>query len=217
MRPLMLGHRGAGAAGHIAENTLESFELCLEQGCDGFEFDVRRSADGHAVICHDPIVGGLRTGGLRIDATPARELGVPSLNDVLKRFSQRAFLDIELKVPGLESQVLASVSEHPPRRGFVVSSFLPEVLDRIQSLDPAVPIGFIFDRQNLTPPSHLDLAWTIPQLKLVSRELVEEAHGSGEKIMVWTVNRADDIQRLIDWGVDAVISDQTKVLGQPRS
>jgi glycerophosphoryl diester phosphodiesterase len=97
-----------------------------------------------------------------------------------------------------------------------VSSFLPEVLDRTQSIDRQAPLGFIFDRQSHNPPSHLDLEWTIPHFKLVSRELVEEAHGSGEKIMVWTVNRAADVQRLIEWGTDAIISDDTELLGGLR-
>ena len=208
---LLLGHRGARASRQLTENTLESFALCLEHGCDGFEFDVRRSRDGHAAICHDPTIRGLR-----IEETSAKELCLPSVNEVLRQFSQRAFLDIELKVPGLESQVLTALSEHPPQRGYVVSSFLPDVLDRIHSLGPRVPLGFIFDRQNHNPPSHLDLAWTIPHFKLVSREMVEEVHGSGEKVMVWTVNRAEDIQRLVEWGVDGIISDETGMLGKFR-
>src|SRR5450755_4596674 len=52
-RPLLLGHRGARASRHLPENTLASFELCLEQGCDGFEFDVHCSSDKQGVICHD--------------------------------------------------------------------------------------------------------------------------------------------------------------------
>jgi len=209
MRPLLLGHRGARASRQVPENSLASFELCLEHGCDGFEFDVRRSGDGHAVLCHEPTIRGLR-----IEDTSARELCLPSLNEVLRQFSRRAFLDIELKVPGLESQVLAALGEHIPQRGYVVSSFLPDVLDRIQSLDSKVPLGFIFDRQSHNPPSRLDLFWTIPNFRLVNRELVEEVHGSGEKMMVWTVNRTDDIQRMVAWGVDAIVSDETEVLGR---
>jgi len=217
MLPLLLGHRGARASRQVPENSLASFELCLEHGCDGFEFDVRRSADGHAVICHDPTIRGLR-----IEETPAKGLCLPSLNEVLRQFSQRAFLDIELKEPGLESQVLAALSEHPPKQGYVVSSFLGEVLEKVQALDSKIPLGFIFDRksqdrQNHGPLSLLDLTWTIPQLKLVNRQLVEEAHASGEKIMVWTVNRADDVQRLIEWGVDGIVSDETKLLGGFRN
>jgi glycerophosphoryl diester phosphodiesterase len=50
--PLLLGHRGAR---HYApENTLDAFDLALAHGCDGFEFDVRMSADHHPIIVHDP-------------------------------------------------------------------------------------------------------------------------------------------------------------------
>jgi len=207
--PLLLGHRGARASRHIPENTLASFELCLQHGCDGFEFDVRRSSDGAAVICHDPVIRGLR-----IESTPAKELGLPTIEEVLKSFSSRAFLDIELKVPGLERLLTAALREHPPTRGYVVSSFLPQVLTTLYSLDDSAPLGFLYERQSQLPPAELPLAWMIPHYKMVDRKLVEETHGAGAKIMVWTVNRTADIRRLADWAVDAVISDETELLGK---
>src|SRR5882762_10350141 len=90
MKPLLLGHRGARAFRQIPENSLASFELCLRHGCDGFEFDVRRSADGQAVICHDATVGGME-----IANTASETLPLPTLEDVLRQFAHRAFLDIE--------------------------------------------------------------------------------------------------------------------------
>src|SRR5271154_7450917 len=116
--PLLLGHRGARAFRRIPENTLASFELCLQHGCDGFEFDVRLSSDGQAVICHDRSIGRMK-----IETSPAKSLSLPVLNDVLGQFAHRAFLDIELKVAGLESQTLADLRRHPPQKGYVVSSF----------------------------------------------------------------------------------------------
>src|ERR1019366_6764483 len=132
--PLLLGLRGARALRHIPENTLASFELCLEQGCDGFEFDVRLSADRQAVICHDAIVGAVE-----IEKTDSKILPLPTLSDVLRQFAGRAFLDVELKVTGLEAQTLAELRRHPPQKGYVVSSFLPAVLTAIRELDPAIP------------------------------------------------------------------------------
>ena len=76
--PLLLGHRGARASRQIAENTLASFELCLRHGCDGFEFDVRLSADGQAVICHNATVGAMK-----IEKTASKSLALPTLEDVL--------------------------------------------------------------------------------------------------------------------------------------
>jgi glycerophosphoryl diester phosphodiesterase len=52
---------------------------------------------------------------------------------------------------------------------------------------------------------------------LVTRQQVEEVHASGEKIMVWTVNRSEDIERLMEWGVDGIVSDETKLLGEFRN
>jgi|SRR5579862_1452068 len=207
--PLLLGHRGARASRHIPENTIASFELCLEHGCDGFEFDVRRSRDGVAVICHDPTVGQLQ-----IEHTDSAALGLPALAQVLQQFSSRAFLDIELKATGLEEQLIGALREHSPQKGYVVSSFLPEALTAVYELDNTVPLGFIWDSGNDVPPPEVGLAWMIPNIELVSRELVEEVHGSARKIMVWTANRTDQMKQLADWGVDAIISDETELLAR---
>lgn len=210
MKPLLLGHRGARASRHIPENTLASFELCLQHGCDGFEFDVRRSSDGIAVICHDPV-----SGGLEIESTPARVLALPTLEQVLHQFSLRAFLDIELKVAGLERQTLSELGKHPPQRGYTVSSFLPDVLKAIHELDLEMPLGFLCetpDRRKGWRQSPAE--WVILHLKLADRQLIDEIHAAGKKVMVWTVNRTEEMRRMVKWGVDAIISDETDNLAR---
>jgi glycerophosphoryl diester phosphodiesterase len=207
-RPLFLGHRGARACRQIPENTLASFELCLQHGCDGFEFDVRRSDDGQAVICHDATIGGME-----IENTASKSLPLPTLEDVLRQFAHRAFLDVELKVAGLEARTLAELRKHPPQKGYVVSSFLPEVLTVIHDLDPAIPLGFLCETRNQLRGWRLMPAeWVIPQFKLVDEELVELVHAAGKRIMVWTVNRAEIMHEIAEWGVDAIISDETGLL-----
>jgi glycerophosphoryl diester phosphodiesterase len=118
-RPLLLGHRGARAFKPLPENTLASFDRALADGCDGFEFDVRLTADNVAVVCHDP-----KTEDAEIaSATVAQLSNLPRLEDVLARYKNSAFLDIELKVQGLEevfpSGSIASVTSarlHSPYR-----------------------------------------------------------------------------------------------------
>jgi len=207
MLPLLLGHRGARASRQIPENTMASFELCLEHGCDGFEFDVRCSKDGCAVICHDPVIAGLE-----IEQTPANDLNLPTLEQVLQRFSSQAFLDIELKVAGLETQTLTALRTYPPQRGYVVSSFLPPVLSALNALDPSIPLGFLYDRPNQLPPPELPLTWVIPHSKLLDQKLVDEVHSSRRNVMVWTVNDVVAMRKLASWGVDAIISDDTELL-----
>jgi len=208
--PLLLGHRGARAFRQIPENTLASFELCLRHGCAGFEFDVRFSADGQAVICHDATVGGMK-----IENAASKSLPLPTLEDVLRQFAQRAFLDIELKVAGLGLQTIAALRKHAPQKGFVVSSFLPDVLRAIHDLDPAIPLGFLCETQGqLRGWRQTPAEWVIPQFELADGKLVELVHAAGKRIMVWTVNRAERMGEFAAWGVDAIISDETELLGR---
>ncbi len=182
----------------------------MQHGCDGFEFDVRLSADGQGVICHDATIGGME-----IANTASKSLALPTLEDVLRQFAHRAFLDIELKVAGLESQTLAELRKHPPQKGCVVSSFLPEVLTAIHDLDSAIPMGFLCEtRDQLRGWPQMPAEWVIPQFALVDRELVELVHGVGKRIMVWTVNRAERMREFAEWGVDAIITDETELLAR---
>jgi len=210
MAPFLLGHRGARASRHIPENSLASFELCLEQGCDGFEFDVRLSGDGQAVICHDATVAGME-----IANSPAEVLSLPTLKDVLRQFASRAFLDIELKVAGLEALTLAELRKYPPQNGYVVSSFLPEVLAAVCDLDPAIPLGFLCETHDQVRDwRQLTAEWMIPQFELVDREFVERVHAAGKKVMVWTVNHPGWMREFAEWGVDGIISDETERLAE---
>jgi glycerophosphoryl diester phosphodiesterase len=208
MAPLLVGHRGARSSRQFPENTLASFELCSQHGCDGFEFDVRLSADGQAVICHDATVGGMK-----IATTPAKGLPLPALEDVLRQFASRAFLDIELKVAGLERQTLSELRKHPPQKGYVVSSFLPEVLTAVHDLDRTIPLGLLCETQSqLRGWRQTPAQWVIPQFELADRKLVDIVHAAGKRIMVWTVNRAERMRDFDAWGADAIISDETELL-----
>ena len=180
----------------------------MQHGCDGFEFDVRLSADGQPVICHDP-----RFDGHEIVKTKAETLALPSLDDVLRQFAGRAFLDIELKVLGLERSTCESLRKYPPQNGFVISSFLPEVLTGINEIDEALPLGFLCETQNQLRGWHDSPAeWVIPRFDLVNRELIEQIHAAAKRIMVWTVNRAAQMSEFAEWGVDSITSDETELL-----
>jgi glycerophosphoryl diester phosphodiesterase len=209
IRPLLLGHRGARAVPSIPENTLESFDRALADGCDGFEFDVRLTADGEAVICHDPRCGGVEIA----EATAAEVDRLPLLDDILARFQERAFLDIELKVGGLEKITVELLRKYPPRRGFVVSSFLPEVLCAIRPEDRDIPLGLICERRSeLFRWKELPVEYVIVHRKLATLSQVAAFKEAGKKILVWTVNSRAEMARFRDLGVDGIISDETSLL-----
>jgi glycerophosphoryl diester phosphodiesterase len=208
-RLLLLGHRGARATQAIPENTIPSFDLALEHGCDGFEFDVRLTSDKRAVICHDP-----KAGSLDVARAKSGDLcDLPVFEEVLARYSKKAFLDIELKVAGLESMLLEALRRHGPERGFVVSSFLPGVLCELRARDPDLPLGLICDGDyQLAQWRKLPINYLMPQHKLVSPTLINEVHAAGLKVFVWTVNRRELMLQLSELGVEGIISDDTELL-----
>jgi glycerophosphoryl diester phosphodiesterase len=227
---LLLGHRGARLA-NLPENTFAAFDLALDAGCDGFEFDVRRTRDGRLVAFHDPELCGLAIAGATYDEILQRwedrvlprfshlelahEVKIPCLEGLLDRYSKRAFLDIEVKVAGIEEAVLSVLRKHALARGYVVSSFLPDVLKTLAELDPEIPLGLICDRRNqLAGWPALPISHVIPHQKLVTEELIEKLHSAGKTVIVWTVNGEGDIRRLAGWGVDGVVSDNPVLLCQ---
>jgi glycerophosphoryl diester phosphodiesterase len=208
--PLLLGHRGLRSRSFsVRENTLAAFDLALQHGCDGFEFDVRLTADNHAVICH-----GSKFAGITIArATAARLRVLPLLEDVLARYSHRAFLDIELKVPGIESHLLTVISQNPPQRGYVVSSFLSNVLIDLRNLSPSVPLGIICEtRKQLSIWRDLPVQYVIAHERLITPELLGDAHDAGKAVFVWTINKKASMIRLGSSGVDGIVSDKTDLL-----
>jgi glycerophosphoryl diester phosphodiesterase len=208
--PLLLGHRGARGEKSVPENTPASFDLALASGCDGFEFDVRLTADGQGVICHDA-----KAAGLEIARRPAQELGLPLLQKILTRYQGTAFLDIELKTTGLEAITADLLRRFAPARGFVVSSFLPQVLETIHEIDAAIPLGVICETQSqLDHWPQLPVEYVIPHHKLLQGKFISEMKASGKRILVWTVNSATDMKRLSKSGVDGIISDNPKQLAR---
>ena len=196
-----------------AENTIAAFEYALASGCDGFEFDVRFTRDRRAVLCHDPQIHGREIATSDYSDIQHTDRELACLEDVLGHFGNKAYLDIELKVGGDEEALAAALQASPVSRGYVVSSFLPDVLLRIHEIDADVPLGYICDhRRDAERWTELPIAAFIPHHKLVSRRLIEHVHSRSLKLLTWTVNQQRELLRLASWGVDGLISDDPNLL-----
>jgi glycerophosphoryl diester phosphodiesterase len=104
---------------------------------------------------------------------------------------------------------------HKPRRAFVVSSFLPGTLKSLHAEDPTIPLGLICEtKTQLRLWSELPVEYVIPIHELADPELIRRVKGAGKKVIVWTVNSAEDMRRFAEQGVDGIISDDTKLLVQ---
>jgi len=208
-RPVLIAHRGAPVYGRNQQNSITAFETALQQGCDGIEFDLRRTACGQAVVCHDRKAGRITVSRATRQQLPK----LPDLLEVIRRFGRRAFLDIELKECGLETVVLACLRENPPEREYVVSSFLPEVVLELKARSAVIPVGIICGRPSqLMAWRKLPVEYVIVSHSLLTKRLVRAVHDSGRKIFVWTVNKRGAMIRFSGWEVDGIISDKADLL-----
>jgi glycerophosphoryl diester phosphodiesterase len=207
--PLLLGHRGARAKSAPPENTFAAFDVALDSGCDGFEFDVRLTLDKEAVICHDPTHAGVPISSAKSSDCS----GLCTFDKVLARYHSRAFLDIELKVPGLAGRVLLDLTSTKAGRGYVISSFLPDVIVEVYTAKPDVPLGLICEtEQQLARAPDLPVGWVMSHYSLTTSALVQRLHRQQKKVLVWTVNRPAQMLNFVQHGVDGLISDNPALL-----
>jgi glycerophosphoryl diester phosphodiesterase len=137
-----------------------------------------------------------------------------TLEDVLAQFNA-AYLDIELKTSGSEESIVAALKANLPQRGYIVSSFFPNTLERVHGLDSSVPLGFLCERQkHIAAWRDLAAGAFLPRYDLVKESLIEEVHDAGRQVMTWTVNSSRQMRRLADWGIDGLISDDPQLLYQ---
>jgi glycerophosphoryl diester phosphodiesterase len=211
---LLLGHRGARL--YAPENTTAAFDLALEHGADGFEFDVRGTRSKESIICHDRKFNRMAVRSRTLEQIRAKcsvDESPSCLEDMLERYSRKAFLNIEVKVRGMEQVVFQAVKRFPPQRGYFVSSFLPSVVRKLHALDSSLVLGAISKSYwHLRRWKTLPVSYVVPHYGLLTPKLVDELHSAGKTVITWTVNDPRKMLSVAAMGVDGIISDDTKLL-----
>jgi glycerophosphoryl diester phosphodiesterase len=225
---IRVGHKGAD---HVAPgNTLKSFEAALEHGVDMIEFDVLRTRDGRLVLAHD--------------YADSERRECLTLEEGLEHFAGEAYaeieLDVDLKLPGYEREVVEGLRRTGLVDRSLVSTMYTDSLDRLRELDPAVRRGWSVPkvrRNYLEAPLHVRIpaygmaaymrarfpSQAAARIRaggceaimahsvLVSPRLVRAVHGAGGQLYVWTVDDADRIRALEALGVDGVITNDPRL------
>ncbi len=220
--PLIIAHRGASAS--APGNTLQAYTLAVHQDADGIEIDVRRTADGALVLCHDPT---LPDGTVLVETSleVIRERGphVPTLDEVLL-VSGDLLLDIEIKnVPGepdhdpeagVVTEVVRWIAMNRLHRRVMVTSFDPVATEAVRRLDVSVPTGLLVAKGTplgafVAPAAAVGHQGLAPHASLLDADavgVVAAAHEAGMKVAVWTVDDPDRMRTLTAAGVDALIT-----------
>ena len=223
-RALRIGHRGAARL--APENTLGAFRAAIEVGVDLVEFDVISHVDGELVVAHAPRDVGPDT---------------PTLDDALRFFAEEAPIvgvHLDLKVTGRELDVVEALGRFGlAERTFVSSVYvgtsrtiaalggvrvgitIPRRVFRISEDGRSAPIA----RSSLRALRRVTPTIVVPLLaltrasaavvhhSLVTAGTVRAAHGRGAAVVAWTGDDSDDLARVLEAGVDAVVTNDPRI------
>jgi glycerophosphoryl diester phosphodiesterase len=231
--PKIFAHRGGRKS--TPENTAAAFKNSMHLGVAGIELDIQRCATGEIVVIHDEDINRTTNGAGLVKDISLAELkrisagswfdqkfaseNVPTLQEVLEIIDGNLILNIEVKnapvsYDGIDDDLLELLSHYQHPDTIIVSSFDHKLLLKIsQKTDIAIALlaeCVFFDLQAYA--TTLGASFWHPPYDVVRPELVEEAHANGLLVNVWTVNDERKWRKLIDMGVDGIITDDPEGL-----
>jgi glycerophosphoryl diester phosphodiesterase len=236
--PLVFAHRGGCALG--PENTLKAFDLGLAAGADGLELDVHLSADGVVVVHHDetldrttrdsgPLAARTAVELARVDAGDSE--GIPSLGEVLRRFpGVPVIIEMKVDTAAMGEAVVRVVEEAGAVHRVCLAGFGSRSVRAARARLPAAASSASHLEVRMAlyrswvgwPARHLPYGgFQVPETaqghRIVSPRFIAHAHRSNLKVQVWTVDEEADMRRLLEWGVDALISNRPDLAVRVRN
>jgi len=227
------GHRGAAA--EAPENTIAAIEKAIEAGADYCEIDVQESADGILVVVHDADLKRVAGADAKIHETNCEDLQkfdvgswfsdefkgekIPTLDEVINLAKGRIKLNIELKYNGHDRQLATRIAEAVARRQFeencVLTSLEIEGLHEAKRANPKLKIGLAVARA-LGDLTKIESDFLSINADFATAANVDTIQQDGKAVHVWTVNDRETMLRLIDLGVDNIITDDPRLLYEVR-
>ena len=209
---LKIGHRGA--KGHLAENTLASFQKAIDLGVDMIELDIQLSLDKVPMVIHDTTVDRTTSStGLVTDfsAKELQQLGIPTLAAVFELVNNRCDINVEIKAFSATQSVLDLIIKNTfDKNKILISSFDWNALQEVRFHDENIRIGVLTE-------TDLDLALAFakfikaysihPYYHLLTAENVQKIKDKLFKVFPWTINEPEDITFVQSLNVDGIITD----------
>jgi glycerophosphoryl diester phosphodiesterase len=230
--PIAFAHRGG--ASDAPENTLPAFQKAVDLGYRYLETDAQVTSDGVVVAFHDDDL--FRATGVRgrISELPWSAVGkalvdgkepIPLLDDLIAAFPD-ARINIDCKTDAAVDGLMAVLRRTASMARVCVGAFGTKRLGRIRAqageqLCTAMSTAEVF-RWRIG--SWIPGGWPTPDvpcaqvpvrargLSIVTRKTFETAHRRGIAVHVWTIDDVDEMQRLLDLGVDGIMTDRPSVL-----
>ncbi|BCB04673.1 glycerophosphodiester phosphodiesterase [Bacillus sp. KH172YL63] len=227
----IFAHRGS--AGTHPENTMEAFIEAERVKADGIELDVQLTKDGEIVVIHDETVDRTTNGKGFVKDYTLKELQklqanytfksklfkknrVPSLREVFHWMkNNQLYCNIELKnsmidYPGLEEKVIELIREFGFQERIIISSFNHYSIVACYRLEPSIEIAPLYSSGLFMPwiyARSLRAGAIHPNVKAVRDDMITESMNNGIAVRPYTVNKVQQMERLLDLGCSAFVTD----------
>ena len=226
-KPLIITHRGDRKNG--IENTIDAIQLAINQGANAIETDIRQTGTGEIVVFHDFSLRRMfnRPGFLgksslaELQTVPYvnnindTEYYIDTLDSFLDRFGKSYPINLDAKTIHFfdfkfADKITAIIRNHNLFDHVWISCFNPFLLQILKIKDKNIRTGYLFQRTTWIHTTYDLISYTDawhPNHRVLTKGLVKKAQRNGKKIFVWTVNEDEIINKVIQFPIDGIITD----------
>jgi len=236
---LDIGHRGA--SGSKPENTNSSFLEAIRLNADVIEFDVHKTKDNQIVVIHDSTINRTSNGTGKVSSLTLKELKsfnfgtaqnpqtISTLKEALQLIGKKATILVELKntVKGFEHLALKEIKRIPQHNHIWIHSAYFPILINVRKLNPNIKLGYIvyfsyFHHFFRNYYKRLSLKYDISFFSIDAiygnqffiQNFIKELQQEKIQVFTWTVNDFMTMNKVINWGVDGIISNYPGLVKQ---
>lgn len=217
-------HRGF--SDKAPENTLVAFSEAIAVGAEYVELDVQETADGRLVVIHDFNLSRTTNGSGKIsdltlneiqqfDAGTWKDSGyagelVPEFSAVIDAVKGKLKINIEIKSDSEDTQIVEKLLKLVNEKDFAEQCFFTSfnwaIIDKVKRLSPSMKAGYLFSEMPDKSIFEANVDLFSVHFQLVTAEFIAKAHAAGKEVHTYTVNETDEMQRLMDCGIDNIIT-----------
>lgn len=219
---IVYAHRGASA--YAPENTRVAFEKAIELNANGIELDLQKTKDGKIVIFHDDFIDHKSNGIGKIEEYTYQELlkldfggwfdkkyqrePIMLFEDFAKEFLNKDLtFAIELKVLGIEKQVLEIINRYQVHNHIYITSFLYDALETVRKIDKDIKLSWLVTEINedrINQLLKINGTQICPKADLISKEKIEMANDNGLGVRLWGIENEDIMQKVYQLNIEGM-------------
>ncbi len=221
---IIYAHRGASA--YAPENTRIAFKKAIELNANGIELDLQKTKDGKIVIFHDDYIDNKSNGTGKIEEYIYQELlkldfgswfneeyyeeHIMLFEDFAKEFLNKELtFAIELKVLGIEKEVLEIINKYKVHNNIYITSFIYNALENVRKIDTDIKLSWLIEerinKDNIEKLLKINGSQICPKADLITKEDIQIANNNGLGVRLWGVNNEEIMEKVYKLNIEGMI------------